>query len=89
MGDQPARNGENPPAQGLDRLPGGVGQLAEAGELLLGPVRSAVERMGKPGTLGRVEILPSRLGRRAETLGALALVLSSTLPTGEPVPVLA
>jgi predicted NBD/HSP70 family sugar kinase len=62
------------------------GQLAEAGELLLAPVRSAVERMGKPGTLGRVEILPSRLGRRAETLGALALVLSSTLPTGDPVP---
>lgn len=62
------------------------GQLAEAGELLLGPVRSAVERMGKPGTLGRVDILPSRLGRRAETLGALALVLASSLPTTAPLP---
>lgn len=56
------------------------GQLAEAGELLLGPVRAAVDRMAKPGTLGGVEIVPSRLGRRAETLGALALVLSSRLP---------
>jgi predicted NBD/HSP70 family sugar kinase len=56
------------------------GQLAEAGELLLGPVRAAVDRMVKPGTLGQVEIVPSRLGRRAETLGALALVLSSRLP---------
>ncbi len=57
------------------------GQLAEAGEILLGPVRQAVERMGTPSTVGQVEIVPGMLGRRAETLGAVALVLASALPS--------
>ena len=38
------------------------GQLAEAGEILLGPVRKAVERMGTPSTVGQVEVVPSMLG---------------------------
>jgi predicted NBD/HSP70 family sugar kinase len=57
------------------------GQLAEAGEILLGPVRKAVERMGTPSTVGQVEVVPSILGRRAEVLGAVALVLASALPS--------
>jgi hypothetical protein len=57
------------------------GQLAEAGEILLGPVRKAVERMGTPSTVGQVEVVPSMLGRRAEVLGAVALVLASALPS--------
>ncbi len=46
------------------------GQLAEAGEILLGPVRKAVERMGTPSTVGQVEVVPGMLGSRAETLGS-------------------
>ncbi|GGZ11393.1 ROK family transcriptional regulator [Streptomyces nitrosporeus] len=69
------------------------GSLAEAGELVLGPIRDSVSRYAIPSAARQLAVDPGALGGRAEVLGALALVLSemgdstlleSTLPTGSP-----
>ena len=69
------------------------GSLAEAGELVLAPIRDSVSRYAIPSAARQLSVLPGALGARAEVLGALALVLSemgdstlleSTLPTGTP-----
>jgi predicted NBD/HSP70 family sugar kinase len=69
------------------------GSLAEAGELVLGPIRDSVSRYAIPSAARQLSVLPGALGARAEVLGALALVLSemgdsslleSTLPTAMP-----
>ncbi|MEW2489208.1 ROK family transcriptional regulator [Streptomyces sp. NPDC048411] len=69
------------------------GSLAEAGELVLGPIRDSVSRYAIPSAARQLSVLPGALGGRAEVLGALALVLSemgdstllgSALPTGTP-----
>lgn len=69
------------------------GSLAEAGELVLGPIRDSVSRYAIPSAARRLSVLPGALGGRAEVLGALALVLSemgdstlleSTLPAATP-----
>lgn len=69
------------------------GSLAEAGELVLGPIRDSVSRYAIPSAARQLSVLPGALGGRAEVLGALALVLSemgdstlleSTLPAGTP-----
>jgi predicted NBD/HSP70 family sugar kinase/biotin operon repressor len=52
------------------------GELAEAGELVLGPIRESVSRYAIPSAAQRLSVLPGALGARAEVLGALALVLS-------------
>ncbi|WP_225849377.1 ROK family transcriptional regulator [Streptomyces sp. HPF1205] len=52
------------------------GDLAEAGELVLGPVRESVSRYAIPSAAQRLSVVPGALGARAEVLGALALVLS-------------
>jgi predicted NBD/HSP70 family sugar kinase len=74
------------------------GDLAEAGELVLGPIRDSVSRYAIPSAARRLTVVPGALGGRAEVLGALALVLSemgdSTLLDGslnapEPVPAVA
>ncbi|GGO91103.1 transcriptional regulator [Wenjunlia tyrosinilytica] len=68
------------------------GDLAEAGELVLAPIRESVARYAIPSAARQLSVVPGALGSRAEVLGALALVLSemgdSTLleSTGEPVP---
>ncbi|HWK92697.1 MAG TPA: ROK family transcriptional regulator [Luteimicrobium sp.] len=51
------------------------GELATAGELLLGPVRDAVARCALPSTAEAVEIVPSELGSEAELRGAVALAI--------------
>ncbi|MBT2378732.1 transcriptional regulator [Streptomyces sp. CB00316] len=70
------------------------GSLAEAGELVLGPIRDSVSRYAIPSAARQLSVLPGALGGRAEVLGALALVLSemgdstlleSTLPAATPV----
>lgn len=70
------------------------GSLAEAGELVLGPIRDSVSRYSIPSAARQLSVLPGALGSRAEVLGALALVLSemgdstlleSTLPAATPV----
>ncbi|MER5897477.1 ROK family transcriptional regulator [Streptomyces sp. NPDC001876] len=69
------------------------GSLAEAGELVLGPIRDSVSRYAIPSAARQLSVLPGALGGRAEVLGALALVLSemgdstlleSTAPVGTP-----
>jgi predicted NBD/HSP70 family sugar kinase len=54
------------------------GTLGAAGDLLLDPIREAVQRRAIPSAAEDVEIVPSALGERAEMLGALALVLYET-----------
>lgn len=51
------------------------GELAQAGELLLVPMREAVCRGGIPSSTDGLEILPSGLGARGPILGAIALGL--------------
>ncbi|WP_326700605.1 ROK family transcriptional regulator [Streptomyces sp. NBC_01754] len=69
------------------------GSLAEAGELVLNPIRDSVSRYAIPSAARQLSVLPGALGGRAEVLGALALVLSemgdstlleSKLPTASP-----
>ncbi|MCK8676135.1 ROK family transcriptional regulator [Streptomyces lichenis] len=52
------------------------GDLAEAGELVLGPIRESVSRYAIPSAARQLSLAPGALGGRAEVLGALALVLS-------------
>lgn len=52
------------------------GDLAEAGELVLGPIRESVSRYAIPSAARQLSVVPGALGGRAEVLGALALVLS-------------
>jgi glucokinase-like ROK family protein len=49
------------------------GELGEAGDTLLDPLREAVDRFAIPAASEEVEIVPGVLGARAEVLGALAL----------------
>lgn len=51
------------------------GDLSAAGDVLLDPLRDEVARHAVPAAGGHVEIVPGVLGRRAEVLGAAALVL--------------
>jgi predicted NBD/HSP70 family sugar kinase len=69
------------------------GDLAEAGELVLGPIRESVSRYAIPSAARQLSLAPGVLGGRAEVLGALALVLSemgdstlldTRLPVGTP-----
>ncbi|MEU3775568.1 ROK family transcriptional regulator [Streptomyces sp. NPDC032472] len=64
------------------------GSLAEAGELVLAPIRESVGRYAIPSAARQLSVLTGSLGARAEVLGALALVLSemgdSTLLTDSP-----
>ncbi|MCF6522739.1 ROK family transcriptional regulator [Streptomyces sp. JJ36] len=52
------------------------GDLAEAGDLVLDPVRDSVARYAIPSAARQLTVVPGTLGGRAEVLGALALVLS-------------
>ncbi|MGP3922791.1 ROK family transcriptional regulator [Streptomyces sp. 8N616] len=64
------------------------GDLAEAGELVLAPIRESVARYAIPSAARQLSIVPGALGGRAEVLGALALVLNemgdSSLLDGSP-----
>ncbi|MBL1067055.1 ROK family transcriptional regulator [Streptomyces sp. 7-21] len=51
------------------------GDLAEAGELALQPIRDSVGRYAIPSAARQLTLVPGALGGRAEVLGALALVL--------------
>ena len=63
------------------------GELAAAGELLLGPLRDAVCRFALPAAAGGAEVVAGVLGERAEVLGALALAgHESEDPLTVPVP---
>ncbi len=51
------------------------GDLGEAGELLLEPLREAAVRDAMPAAVSGLQIVAGELGERANLLGALALVL--------------
>lgn len=52
------------------------GDLAEAGDLVLSPVRDSVARYAIPSAARQLSVVSGALGPRAEVLGALALVLN-------------
>jgi predicted NBD/HSP70 family sugar kinase len=51
------------------------GELALAGDLLLGPVRESIRRYAIPEAVEGLTVAPGALGDRAELMGALALVV--------------
>jgi predicted NBD/HSP70 family sugar kinase len=51
------------------------GDLAAAGDVLLGPIRDVVRRQAVPSAAADLELVAGVLGDRAEMLGALALVM--------------
>lgn len=53
------------------------GELAETGELLLGPMREAVLRRVPLNQIAPLEVLSATLGSRAEVMGALLLALQA------------
>ncbi len=53
------------------------GELAQAGETLLAPLRHALERSALAGGEGVPEVVQGELGDRAELLGCLALAIES------------
>src|SRR4051794_4251253 len=52
------------------------GELSAAGEVLLGPLRDSLNRYAIPTAATDVTVVVGELGKRAEVMGALALVLS-------------
>ncbi len=64
------------------------GELAETGEMLLGPLREAIRHRVLLNQIAPLEVVPAELGHRAEVIGAIELVLQSTdfvLRSDEPV----
>jgi predicted NBD/HSP70 family sugar kinase len=59
------------------------GQLAAAGDLLLTPIRRAVDHLAIETVVTSVEILAGELGDRAETMGAIALALQAEKALGD------
>jgi predicted NBD/HSP70 family sugar kinase len=59
------------------------GELAPVGSLLLDPVREVVRRNAVPSAAEHVRVKVSPLGRRAQVLGALAMVLREGEDTGK------
>ncbi|WP_328995247.1 ROK family transcriptional regulator [Kribbella sp. NBC_01245] len=49
------------------------GRMAEAGELVLGPLREALDRCAIPSAAATVELRPAELGDEADVIGALSL----------------
>lgn len=54
------------------------GELAETGELLLGPLREAIRQRVLLNQIAPLEVVPAQLGERAEVIGALEMVFRST-----------
>ena len=70
------------------------GSMGAAGDVLLDPIREAVERAAIPSAADDVAIVPGVLGERAELLGAIGLVLhegdrAPAQRVGEPVAAMA
>ncbi|TDC25695.1 ROK family transcriptional regulator [Streptomyces sp. 8K308] len=58
------------------------GRLADAGEILLGPMRTVMEQRTMPSTAGPVRVVASELGDAAEVRGALAVALDTARISG-------
>ncbi len=59
------------------------GELAGAGELLLGPIQEALVRQALPAAVRMVEVVPAELAGSAAVRGALAAVVRSATPLGD------
>jgi predicted NBD/HSP70 family sugar kinase len=62
------------------------GELAQAGELLLGPLRHSLERSVLVPAHHAPEVVPGQLGLRAEMLGAIALATDKLSPLADTPP---
>jgi predicted NBD/HSP70 family sugar kinase len=51
------------------------GELSVAGDVLLGPLSDSLSRYAIPTAASDVSVVTGELGKRAEVMGALALVL--------------
>src|SRR4051812_4666990 len=51
------------------------GDLSAAGDVLLDPIAESIGRYAIPSAASEVEVVAGQLGRRAEVMGALALIL--------------
>lgn len=60
------------------------GELSDAGELLLAPMRHALERAAPGGGSDAPQIVPGALGHRAELLGCLALAIDNVAAERRP-----
>jgi predicted NBD/HSP70 family sugar kinase len=58
------------------------GQLADAGEILLGPMRTVVEQRTMPSAAGPARVVAAQLGAAAEVRGALAVALDTARVSG-------
>ena len=58
------------------------GQLAEAGGILLDPLRTVLAQRTVPSTAGPVDVVASELGASAEVRGALAVALDRAAIAG-------
>jgi len=56
------------------------GEVAAAGELLLGPLRAALGRSVLGSAAAGLDVVPGQLGERAEVMGAVALELRPARP---------
>jgi len=54
------------------------GELAETGEVLLGPLREAVRRRVLLNQIAPLEVVPASLGQRAEVIGAVLLAIENS-----------
>jgi glucokinase-like ROK family protein len=61
------------------------GQLSQAGDVLLDPLRESIDRYAVQAAAENVEVVPAAFGVRAEVMGALALaLLESERPLARP-----
>jgi predicted NBD/HSP70 family sugar kinase len=51
------------------------GDLSAAGDVLLAPIAESITRYAIPSAAAQVDVVTGQLGRRAEVMGALALIL--------------
>lgn len=58
------------------------GELARAGDVVLGPLREALHANVLPSTAGPVAVVPAQLGDQAEVRGALVLALDAYQVSG-------
>ncbi|MBU4334954.1 MAG: ROK family transcriptional regulator [Actinobacteria bacterium] len=54
------------------------GELAETGEVFLGPLRERIGRRVPANNVAPLQVLPAELGPRAEVMGAMLLALQAT-----------
>ena len=54
------------------------GELAEAGELLLAPLRHAMDRSALRSSTGLPDVVAGELGERAELIGTIAFAVENT-----------